>query len=322
MDEKTKVLVQESWQKVVPISDKAAELFYGRLFELDPTLKLLFKSPIEIQGKLLMKALDGAVKGLDDLGALVPVLQKLGARHGPYGVLEKDYETVGSAFLWTLEQGLGEGFTPEVKAAWTEVYGVVAGVMIAAQGEVILEGPVSPREIRLVQGSWALVAPISEAAAAIFYARLFEIEPGLKSMFSSDLTEQGKKLMQMLTVAVRGLDRLDEIVPAVQALGRRHAGYGVKDKDYDTVAEALLFTLDKGLGETFTDEVKQAWVKVYMLLANTMKAAAALEATQAPPAIGENAETSSAPEKGEGGAQAGIIATCLFMVLLFAQGLF
>jgi hemoglobin-like flavoprotein len=117
MDEKTKQLVKDSWAKVVPISDKAAELFYGRLFELDPTLKLLFKAPIEVQGKLLMKALDGAVAGLDDLGTLVPVLQELGRRHAPYGVVEKDYDTVGAAFLWTLEQGLGDGFTEEVKGA-------------------------------------------------------------------------------------------------------------------------------------------------------------------------------------------------------------
>ncbi len=321
MDEKTKVLVQESWQKVVPISDKAAELFYGRLFELDPTLKLLFKSPIEVQGKLLMKALDGAVAGLDDLEALVPVLQKLGARHGPYGVLPKDYETVGAAFLWTLEQGLGDEFTPEVKGAWTDVYGVIADVMIAAQNEVAVEGPVSPREVRLVQGSWALVVPISETAAEIFYARLFELDPDLKPLFPSELKEQGKKLMQMLTVAVRGLDRLEEIVPSVQALGRRHAGYGVKDKDYDTVAEALLFTLDKGLGETFTPELKEAWVKVYTLLAATMKAAAAEDATEVPPAVQASAGAASASAKEGTGVQPGMIATWLLMVLLFAQGL-
>src|SRR5690606_2841591 len=126
MDDKTKQLVQESWAKVVPISDKAAELFYGRLFEIDPTLKFLFKAPIEVQGKLLMKALDAAVNGLDDLDALVPVLQDLGKRHAPYGVVDKDYDTVGAAFLWTLEQGLGDGFTGEVKEAWTAVYGTVA----------------------------------------------------------------------------------------------------------------------------------------------------------------------------------------------------
>src|SRR6187551_1024627 len=133
MDENTKKLVQESWAKVVPIADQAAELFYGRLFELDPTLKFLFKAPIPVQGKLLMKALDGAVTGLNDLGALVPVVQQLGSRHAAYGVVDKDYDTVGAAFLWTLAQGLGEAFTDEVRAAWTEVYGVLASVMKDAQ---------------------------------------------------------------------------------------------------------------------------------------------------------------------------------------------
>ena len=101
MDEETKALVKGSWAQVAPISEKAAELFYGRLFELDPTLKFLFKAPIDTQGKLLMRALDGAVAGLDNLDALVPVLQQLGARHAPYGVIERDYHTVGAAFLAT-----------------------------------------------------------------------------------------------------------------------------------------------------------------------------------------------------------------------------
>lgn len=274
MDEETKTLVKESWGLVMPISEKAAELFYGRLFELDPGLKFLFKAPINVQGKLLMKALDGAVSGLDDLEALVPVLTQLGARHAPYGVLPKDYDTVGAAFLWTLEQGLGDAFTEDVKAAWTAVYGVIAKVMIDAQEEVKLEGPVSPRTVRLVQGSWAMVVPIADKAAQIFYEKLFEIDPTLKPLFHSNLEEQGKKLMQMLGVAVKGVSKLESIVPAVQELGARHVAYGVKDEDYDTVSEALLFTLKTGLEESFTDDVKAAWVEVYTLLSETMKAAA------------------------------------------------
>src|SRR5690606_33112237 len=311
MDESTKQLVRESWAKVLPISEKAAELFYGRLFELDPTLKFLFKAPIEVQGKLLMKALDGAVGGLDDLDALVPVLQELGKRHAGYGVIEKDYDTVGEAFLWTLGQGLGEGFTPEVKAAWAEVYGVVATVMKEAQSDVALRGPVSPREKRLVQGSWQAVVPIADKAAEIFYARLFELDATLKPLFKSDLKEQGKKLMQMLTVAVKGLDRLEETIPAVEALGRRHVDYGVKDEDYETVAEALLDTLGVGLGEMFTSEVQAAWIKVYGVLADTMKSAAS-ESSQKP--AGTQAKS--------GGASGGIVftAVALFVLLGAAFG--
>src|SRR5437773_8083410 len=97
----------------------------------------------------------------------------------------------------------------------------------------------TPNERHLVQGSFAKVATIAQVAAELFYGRLFEIDPALKPMFRGDMKEQGRKLMQMLAVAVKGLDRLDEILPAVREMGRRHAGYGVRDEHYDTVAAAL-----------------------------------------------------------------------------------
>jgi hemoglobin-like flavoprotein len=130
----------------------------------------------------------------------------------------------------------------------------------------------------LVQGTFAKVAPIADDAAAMFYARLFELDPSLRPLFTTDLTEQGRKLMQMIAVAVNGLDRLDELVPAVRQLGIRHARYGVKDQHYDTVAEALLWTLERGLGSDFTPAVKDAWTAVYGVLAATMKEAAAVAA--------------------------------------------
>ena len=320
MDEQTKTLVRESWAKVVPISDQAAELFYGKLFELNPTLRLLFKAPIAVQGKLLMKALDGAVASLDDLDALVPVLQDLGKRHTPYGVIEADYDTVGAAFLWTLEQGLGAGFTPEVKSAWVEVYGVVASVMKEAQATSDVGGPISPRQRRLVQGSWELVVPISEQAAAIFYEKLFELDPALKPLFKSNIAEQGKKLMQMLAIAVKGLDRLEDIVPAVEQLGVRHVDYGVKDEDYETVAAALLFTLEKGLGETFTDEVKGAWIAVYTLLSNTMKVAAQKSVASEPVKIGLAKSPALSSSTSDPGAGAGMLVTGLFVAFTVIVG--
>lgn len=137
------------------------------------------------------------------------------------------------------------------------------------------EPPMTAAEIKLVQDSWEKCVPIAETAADLFYTKLFELDPSVKPMFSSDIKEQGKKLMTMITTAVRGLNRLDEIVPAVQAMGKRHAGYGVKDEHYDTVAAALLWTLGQGLGDDFTPECEAAWVKTYTLLATTMKDAAA-----------------------------------------------
>jgi hemoglobin-like flavoprotein len=130
-------------------------------------------------------------------------------------------------------------------------------------------------QIALVQRSFAVIAPIADDAAVLFYQRLFEIDPSLKTMFSGDMAEQRRKLMQMLTAAVKGLQRLDRLVPVLEDLGRRHIGYGVTDQHYDTVGAALLWTLEKGLGRAFTPEMKEAWAAVYGVLADTMRNAAA-----------------------------------------------
>ena len=133
---------------------------------------------------------------------------------------------------------------------------------------------VTDRQKTLVQTTFQTIAPIADDAAVLFYQRLFEIAPDLRPMFRGEMTEQRKKLMQMLTAAVKGLDRLDQLVPVVQDLGRRHAAYGVEDKHYDTVGAALLWTLEMGLGAAFTPDVKDAWATVYGVLASTMRAAA------------------------------------------------
>jgi hemoglobin-like flavoprotein len=125
-------LVQESFAKVLPIADLAAAMFYNRLFETAPELKPLFKGDMKQQGKKLMSMIAAAVRGLNDLDKLVPVVRQLGVRHHGYGVQDKDYATVGAALLWTLEQGLGSAFTAEVREAWTTVYGVLADTMIGA----------------------------------------------------------------------------------------------------------------------------------------------------------------------------------------------
>lgn len=132
----------------------------------------------------------------------------------------------------------------------------------------------TPHQKMLVQTTFAQVAPIAETAAALFYTKLFELDPSLRPLFKGDLEEQGHKLMQTLAVAVRGLDDLGALVPTVRALGTRHAGYGVRDAHYETVGEALLWTLETGLGDAFTPEVRDAWATVYWLLADTMKSGA------------------------------------------------
>ena len=133
----------------------------------------------------------------------------------------------------------------------------------------------TPEQQTLVRGSFAKVAPIAAQAAAMFYDRLFALDPALRPLFKGDMTEQGQKLMAMIGTAVANLHRLGDIVPAVRDLGKRHGGYGVKDADYDTVAGALLWTLEQGLGADFTPATRDAWVACYGVLAGEMKTAAA-----------------------------------------------
>jgi nitric oxide dioxygenase len=130
------------------------------------------------------------------------------------------------------------------------------------------------RQIELVRASFAQVAPISRDAAAMFYGRLFEIAPNLRALFRGEMDEQGAKLMAMLATAVANLDRLDTIVPAVRALGVRHARYGVTAADYAPVAESLLWTLAQALADAFTPETREAWVAAYTVLAGQMLEAA------------------------------------------------
>ena len=133
-------------------------------------------------------------------------------------------------------------------------------------------------EKALVKETFAKVVPIAETAAGLFYGRLFEMDPSLRPLFRTDIREQGRKLMQMIGYCVGQLDALDELVPAVKELGRKHAGYGVEEEDYETVGGALLWTLEQGLGAAFTAEVRAAWTAVYELLAATMLEGANSEA--------------------------------------------
>jgi len=122
-------LVQSTFEGVRPIADTAASLFYQRLFEVDPSLRALFRGDMKKQGAMLMSALALAVKGLGQPETIIPAVQGLGRRHALYGVTDDHYATVGSALLWTLEQGLGDKFTPPVQEAWAAAYGMLASVM-------------------------------------------------------------------------------------------------------------------------------------------------------------------------------------------------
>jgi len=128
----------------------------------------------------------------------------------------------------------------------------------------------TPHQIALVQASLAKVVPIAATAADLFYGRLFEIAPEIRSMFPDDLSGQKKKLMAMLGTVVGALARLDQLLPAVRTLGQRHADYGVTAEHFAPVGAALLWTLEQGLGEGFTPEVRDAWAAVYAVLSSLM----------------------------------------------------
>ena len=129
----------------------------------------------------------------------------------------------------------------------------------------------TPQQIRLIKHSFALVEPISEQAATIFYDTLFEIDPKLRPLFKGNIKQQGRKLIAMLAAAVEGLDDLETLVPVLKQLAIRHNSYGVKKVHFTPVGNALLHTLKTGLGSAFTEEVKQAWVALIHLVADTMK---------------------------------------------------
>lgn len=135
----------------------------------------------------------------------------------------------------------------------------------------------TPDQVQLVQDSFAKVEPIADDAAALFYGRLFELDPSLRPLFQGDLTEQGRKLMRMIGIVVNNLTRLHGVMAAITNLGRKHVEYGVRPQHYDTVAQALLWTLERGLGAHWNAELKEAWTTAYGTLAGAM-----IEAGQEP----------------------------------------
>src|SRR5262249_52665485 len=133
----------------------------------------------------------------------------------------------------------------------------------------------TPEGKRLIKETWALVVPIADTAAQLFYNRLFEIDPSTRALFkATNMAEQRKKLMHVLTVALQSLDKLEALIPVVENLGRRHVGYGVTAAHYESVGAALLWSLEQGLGKAWTPEAAAAWTELYGVLSAVMRRAA------------------------------------------------
>lgn len=134
--------------------------------------------------------------------------------------------------------------------------------------------------VEAVQQSWAQIEPLGDRAARVFYDQLFKLDPQLKALFKGDMTRQGQRLMQMIGLAVRRLGAVETLLTDLRALGQRHQGYGVMDRDYATVGAALIETLALALGEAFTPAVRQAWLETYGLLSEAMRSGARAEAAE------------------------------------------
>jgi hemoglobin-like flavoprotein len=133
---------------------------------------------------------------------------------------------------------------------------------------------ITPNQIELVQSSFRIVQPVAGTAAELFYKRLFEIDPALRALFKRDMKEQGQKFIQVLAVAVSGLSNTATLLPVIQQLGVRHIAYGVRPEHYDSLRQALMWTLALVLQDAYTEEVRSAWATAYAMLAGVMKEAA------------------------------------------------
>jgi hemoglobin-like flavoprotein len=132
----------------------------------------------------------------------------------------------------------------------------------------------TPNQIQLVQSTLPFIVSEKEQVARLFYARLFQLDPALRDLFGADLAKQGQKLVTMLGTLIAGLNRPEQIVPLLSALGQRHTSYGVQDSHYATVGAALLWTLERCLGPDFTAEMREAWIALYFVVSRTMMAGA------------------------------------------------
>jgi hemoglobin-like flavoprotein len=155
-----------------------------------------------------------------------------------------------------------------------------------------------PERRQLVTESWKSLAPNGAMVGAIFYRRLFEIDPTLRPLFARvPMDDQIHKLVTMLDLVVHWLDLPERLVPVLKQLGERHTKYGVQDEHYTKVGTALLGTLEEGLGDKFTPELRSAWTEAFLLISSLMRRGAA-KISGAFPAVKLEAETPARRQAG------------------------
>ncbi|MBP0018118.1 MAG: globin [Cyanobacteria bacterium SBLK] len=270
--------LERSFEQIKPQADEFVNSFYENLFSANPEAKPLFGSTdMAAQKKKLLGSLVLVVENLRKPDALGEALKGLGARHVKYGALPEHYPLVGNALLTTFEQYLGESWTGEVKQAWVEAYGAITELMLSGADysatEIALDSPneESPLAVELLETSFEKIKPKANEFVSSFYDNLFTANPEAKPLFgNTNMAEQKKKLLASLVLVVENVRQPEKLTDALKGLGAKHVKYGALPEHYPLVGNALLTTFEQYLGQEWTEEVKQAWVKAYGIITDLM----------------------------------------------------
>jgi len=286
-------MVQESWGKAAELgAETVGTLLFRHIFAIAPEAVGLFSfkaepnvlganSPkVKAHGVKVVTTVATAVRMLNNLEELDPVLRDLALRHVGYKVVPAHFPVVGRALLKTLEEGLKADFTPKVRLAWSKVWKHISTTMIVA-GWPEQAKPLSAQEVELIQGSWKKAGNLGvEKVGVLLFKHIFELAPEALQLFSfkdeknvyesERLKSHAVKVVTTVGVAVDGLNKLGELVPVLKGLGLKHIGYGIQPAHYEVVGKALIMTLKAGLHTDLTPAHEAAWQKCYKILSTTM----------------------------------------------------
>ncbi|XP_011670834.2 uncharacterized protein LOC763287 isoform X2 [Strongylocentrotus purpuratus] len=293
LDERQKTLVENTWKTLEKNTELYGSIMFAKLTTDHPDIgklfpfggknltygELLVDPDVRVHGKRVIETLGSVVEDLDDMELVIQILEDLGQRHNAYNAKKTHIIAVGGALLFTIEEALGAGFTPEVKAAWAAVYNIVSDTMSTK----LSGGPLTAREQELVQKTWGVLSLDTEQHGAAMFAKLISVHPAVAQMFpfgenlsysqlvqNPTLRAHGKRVMETIGQTVGSLDDLDILVPILRDLARRHEGYSVTRQHFEPVGEALMHAIQEGLGRSFSEEVERAWLAVFKLVVDTM----------------------------------------------------